>query len=381
MQPPDGIRASILIVDDTPANLRLLSQMLADHGFKVRVANSGTRAIEAARANPPDLILLDIIMPDLDGFETCQKLKSDPLTCDIPVIFISALDATNDKLNAFRSGGVDYITKPFQFEEVLARVQTHLALRSLQSQLQITNRELAGKVNELQIQNAELDAFAHTVAHDLKNPLHLIMGYSTLMARGEVDLTTEGSDYAGIILMTARKVNDIIESLLLLAGVRKHEVAFEELDMEQIVQDALATLAPLISDCSGQVILPDAWPTAYGYRPWVEQIWSNYLSNAFKYGGTPPIIRLGAEPFSDAVHLATGKAQVRFWVADNGSGILPEDQKRLFTPFTRIQKDRAQGHGLGLTIVQRIVEKLGGQVGLSSEIGVGSTFFFTLPVS
>ncbi len=143
---------SILIVDDTAANLRLLSQMLTDRGYGVRAVTSGARALESARAAPPDLVLLDIKMPGMNGYEVCEHLKADPLTREIPVIFISALDEIQDKVQAFAVGGVDYITKPFQFKEVLARTETHLSLRKLQNQLRDANQRmeqelaLAGKV-------------------------------------------------------------------------------------------------------------------------------------------------------------------------------------------------------------------------------------------
>jgi len=133
---------SILIVDDTPANLRLLAQMLAERGYQVRPVPDGELALAAIRAEPPDLILLDIRMPEMDGYEVCRRLKADSQTRDIPVIFISALDETQGKVKAFTMGGVDYITKPFQIEEVLARVQTHLALRRLQKQIQDANRRM-----------------------------------------------------------------------------------------------------------------------------------------------------------------------------------------------------------------------------------------------
>ena len=136
-------RGDILIVDDTPANLRLLSQILVEQGYRVRPVPDGSLALAAVRAEPPDLILLDIRMAGLNGYEVCEQLKVDPRTSDIPIIFISALDATHDKIKAFSVGGVDYVTKPFQVEEVLARVQTHLALRKLQKQLQDTNRKMA----------------------------------------------------------------------------------------------------------------------------------------------------------------------------------------------------------------------------------------------
>jgi sigma-B regulation protein RsbU (phosphoserine phosphatase) len=148
----DAPKADVLIVDDTPANLHLLSQMLAEQGYQVRPVPDGQLALAAARAELPDLILLDIRMPEMNGYEVCERLKADAQTHDIPIIFISALDATQDKVRAFTIGGVDYITKPFHVEEVLARVETHLALRKLQKQLQDANKKfeqelaLAGQI-------------------------------------------------------------------------------------------------------------------------------------------------------------------------------------------------------------------------------------------
>jgi sigma-B regulation protein RsbU (phosphoserine phosphatase) len=140
-------RKSILIVDDTPANLRLLSQMLAEQGYHVRPVPDGPLALAAVRAEPPDLILLDIRMPEMDGYQVCEQLKADAQTCDIPIIFISALDAAQDKVRAFHAGGVDYVTKPFQTAEVLARVETHLALRELQKQLLDANERMAQELS------------------------------------------------------------------------------------------------------------------------------------------------------------------------------------------------------------------------------------------
>jgi len=144
--------AEILIVDDKPANLRLLAQVLTEHGYQVRAMTSGARALESALATPPDLILLDVRMPEMDGFAVCAALKAQAQTRDIPIIFISALDSVDDKIAAFRLGGVDYVTKPFQPDEVLARTETHLALRGLQRRLQESNRRyqrelaLAGQI-------------------------------------------------------------------------------------------------------------------------------------------------------------------------------------------------------------------------------------------
>jgi len=352
-----SISDEILIVDDTPANLRLLSNLLTEQGYKVRLAPNGKLALMNAHADPPDLILLDILMPDMDGFEVCRRLKADDKVCDIPVLFISALNEVFDKVTAFSVGGVDYITKPFQVEEVLARVRAHLRLHKLQWRLEE--------------QNQELEAFAHTVAHDLKSPLQTMLGYLDVLREDAV----EGREISHEMLDTAvsgvSEMNNIIDELLLLASVRKEDIEVGPVHMQAIVEQALGRLEHMIARYQPKIILPDSWPTALGYAPWIEEVWVNYLSNGLKYGGNPPTLQLG----SDSEYPGT----VRFWLRDNGEGLDPAAQAELFAEFTRLDKVRAQGHGLGLSIVRRIAEKLGGQVGIESAPGEGSLFFFTLP--
>lgn len=371
MSEPSAPKPIVLVIDDTPANLRLLAQMLTQNGYQVRVANSGEAGLRAARAILPDLILLDIMMSDLDGYQTCQALKTDIHTQDIPVIFISALNQLDAKMRGFTLGGADYITKPFQVEEVLARVRTHLALRSLQRQLEEANAALHRQVVELERQNQELDAFAHMVAHDLKNPLNNIMGFSELLQRrAQMDEATI-DNITRWIHEGGSKMNDIIDSLLLLSGVRRAEVKLAPLEMDRLVEVALKRLRFEIELNQAEIARPDTYPAALGYAPWVEQVWSNYLSNAIKYGGVPPVLQLSALPLDD------GK-QVRFQVRDNGPGLSGEEIAQLFKPFTRLHRERASGHGLGLTIVERIITRLGGSVGVESTPGAGSTFYFIL---
>jgi signal transduction histidine kinase len=349
--------ASVLIVDDTPANLRLLSQILTEHGYLARPVLSGAQALAAAQSTPPDLILLDIRMPGMNGYEVCQRLKADERTRDIPVLFISALSDAEDKVKAFSTGGVDYITKPFQLEEVLARVQTHLTVRSLQ-------RHLQQEIVERDSLIADLKAYAHTVAHDLRSPLAGALGAAQILADPN-DPVTEGErlEFAAMMVENLSKANNIIRELLVLAEVRQAEIRVAPLDMGAVVAAALARLAGAVQAAGATIVPPDAWPSGL----------VNYLTNAVKYGGKPPWIEMGADRAADG--------QVRFWVRDNGPGVTPEQQALLFAPFTRLDLTRATGHGLGLSIVQRIARKLNGRVGVESSgrPGEGSTFYFTLP--
>lgn len=394
-----AIAGDILVVDDTPANLRLLTGMLTQQGYKVRPAPNGKLALTAARAAPPDLILLDINMPGMNGYEVCAALKDDPQTRDVPVIFISALDQTEDKIKAFTLGGVDYITKPFQLEEVLARVKTHLTLYALQRQLAAANQELRTANADLAASNADLNAFARTVAHDLKNPLSAIIGFSSLMESRFTRMEPEQvAQNLHRITVTGYKIRDIIDELLLFARVRQLDaLEIGPLDTRAIVAEALTYLEPRIQEAQAEIVMPETWPVASGYAAWVDIVWGNLISNAIKYGGDsdtnlPPRIELGfwtpdsGVPLLDAESLAkiqNPESKIVFWICDNGPGLLPEECARLFTPFTRFHQDKAEGHGLGLSIVQRIVEKLGGQVGVQSAgiPGRGCMFWFTLPTS
>jgi signal transduction histidine kinase len=222
--------------------------------------------------------------------------------------------------------------------------------------------------------NAELEAFAHTVAHDLKNPLSLIIGFTELLVLDQDTMEAEQRrELLQNVLKSSYKAVNIIDELLLLSSVRKQDVPLQPVDMGRIVYNARKRLGLMVADSKAAITLPEQWPTAMGYAPWLEEVWINYLSNAIKYGGEPPQIELGAAQQLDDV--------IRFWVKDNGPGLTPTQQARLFAEFTRLDEIRADGHGLGLSIVRRIMDKLGGGVGVESESGGGSTFYFTLPAA
>lgn len=224
----------------------------------------------------------------------------------------------------------------------------------------------------LRRQNEELDSFAHTVAHNLKNPISTVIGYTDYIIQDFAQLDeAEIRESAEIAKEAAYKASSIISELLLLARVRKSETQREPLVMEDIIYQVQSRLQPMIEEYKAEIVMPKTWPMVLGYAPWVEEVWINYVSNGIKYGGQPPRLELGATLQSDQM--------VRFWVRDNGAGLTSEAQGSLFVEFSRLNKFSVPGHGLGLSIVRRIVEKLGGHVGVKSEIGRGSEFFFTLP--
>jgi len=241
---------------------------------------------------------------------------------------------------------------------------------------QVRSEEALQQANrELQARNEELDAFGHTVAHNLKNPLGIIQGFAELLA-DESTVLSEEERRSSVqnIIRVARRMDHILEELMLLFGLRRTEVRMEPLDMAVMVAAALERLEASLQEAVAEVILPSSWPVALGHPAWVEEVWANYISNALKYGGRPPRMELGA---------TTEGEQVRFWIQDNGPGLTAEEQGRLFQPFERLGTQRATGHGLGLSIVRRIVERMGGEVGgdCSGIPGEGCIFSFTLPLA
>ncbi|MBZ0274882.1 MAG: PAS domain-containing protein [Anaerolineae bacterium] len=219
---------------------------------------------------------------------------------------------------------------------------------------------------------ADLDAYAHTVAHDLKVPVTAIIGFAELLLEMEDELTDEVQHMLERVHQASYKLHAIINELLLLASIRSvAAISLSPLNTGLIITEVMSRLEDRVKSTQARIIQPEVWPTAIGYGPWVEEIWANYISNAIKYGGSPPEIRLDAR--------LTANGMVRFIVHDNGPGLTAEDQEKLFQRHERLGTIRAEGHGLGLSIVRRIAEKLGGEVGVESEIGKGSAFYFTLP--
>ncbi len=344
----------ILVIDDDTAIRQTLADILELNGFTVSTAEDGTAGLACARRDLPTLVITDVNMPGLSGYELLEAFRGDEALRAIPVIVISAKADRAAIRQGMELGASDFITKPFTESEVLHSIATRLEKKELLD---------------------ELDAFAHTVAHDLKNPLATLNGRLDLLAMvlGTADEAAL-RNHLNQALKASVRLAGIIDELLILAGVRRQAVALQPLDMAAIVDEALDRVDGLLKQQKARIERPAAWPESVGHAPWVVQVWVNYISNAAKYGGPEPQIVLGAET-------REGGRVMRAWVEDRGPGLDAAAQARMFVPFTRIATVRASGHGLGLSIVRRIVEKHGGKVGVESQPGAGARFWFELPTA
>ncbi len=390
----------ILIVDDQPENLQLLFETLSREGYDLRRVLSGQQAIQVAQFDPPDLILLDIRMPKIDGYEVCRRLKAEPKTQDIPVIFLSALDESLDKVKAFGAGGADYITKPFQIAEVLARVKHQIRLRQMHRENIRQQQELEVRSQKLTAVNSELKLFTSSVAHDLRSPLRGLQGLSeALLEDYGAQLDEIGTTYLQRISATAIGMTQLLEDLLTYSRIDRIDIIAEPVSLDEVVRSAVNSLTPEIDTHQAQVEVQPNLPFVVGYAPVLEQIASNLLDNALKYirPGDRPMVKIGAH-LVDSSSKDTGitdldvlepgipssnelkQAQVYWFFQDDGIGISPEDQAKIFQPFSRLHGvESYPGSGFGLAIVQRGTVRLGGTCGVESEEQQGSRFWIKLP--
>jgi len=366
-------KQNILIIDDTPENLHFLSNGLTRKGYEVKCAISGSIALLRVFAELPDLILLDIKMPEMNGYEVCEYLKANEKTREIPVIFLSALHEVSDKVKAFASGGVDYITKPFQFEEVLARVENQLTIARLQKQLQQQNLCLQELNEELAKSNQELEEFTYIVSHDLQEPLRAVSSFTQLLAENHQSyLNSEANEYIAFILDGTTRMSQLIKDLLAYSRVGKQAREFELTDCKMVLTDVLADLQITIAETSAKITY-DSLPTVMGDSVQLAQLFQNLISNAIKFHRPEiaPLIKISVELKSD---------EWLFGVHDNGIGIKTRHFERIFQIFKRLHTfGHYPGTGIGLAICKKIVEHHEGCIWVESELGVGTTFYFTIP--
>ena len=360
-------KPDILVVDDTPANLNVLSEMLREHGYRVRPVPSGALALKAATAQPPDLILLDVNMPEMDGYEVCAQLKGSETLNEIPVIFISALNETVDKVKAFRVGGLDYITKPFQFEEVEARVNTHLKLSWQQAELE----QSYAKLRQLEVLR---DNLTHMIIHDMRSPLTAITGafdimsYDTHLPESEQSLVHLGQD-------ASRKLAEMVNSMLDISRMEagKMPLRRERCDGREIVEAAVALFAPSLEKINLLTDLPAAPVLLDCDSEIMRRVLTNLIANALKFTPKGGTVTVGVGP------MGLGTC---FEVSDTGEGIPAEYHDTIFAKFGQVEVRQRQGwhaSGLGLTFCKLAAETHGGQIALESKMGHGTTFRVTLP--
>jgi two-component system, sensor histidine kinase and response regulator len=391
--------SNILLVDDTPDNLRLLSKMLESQGYKIRKTTSGKTALQAAQIEPPDLILLDINMPEMNGYEVFEQLRSDEKTCDVPVIFISALNQTIDKIKAFEMGGMDYITKPFQEQEVLARVKTQLTICRQKQQLIDQNHKLEQEVyehqraeQELQLLNAkfeesnrELERFAFIASHDLKEPLRTACNFSLLLQNQcRSSLSIQEQDYLERIQVATQRMQVLIDDLLALSQVSTDARAFVPVDLTQIVQDVAVNLEQQIQQSNGQLQI-GTLPIVEANPNQMLQLFQNLISNALKFRRPeePPVIKIYLQTPTNTLLFKTPLNKVcQIVVEDNGVGFDETYCDRIFRAFERLHdRSKYEGTGIGLAICQKIVERHGGKITAHSTLGHGARFLVTLPLN
>jgi len=374
---PSENKGDILVVDDTIANLKLLAGMLRSEGYGVRPVPSGAQALRTAARRPPDLILLDITMPEMDGYEVCRRLKEDPALADIPVIFISALSELDDKVKAFSSGGVDYVTKPFQLDEVRARVETHLRIRRLQTQVEARNAELAATNAALEQMQELRDELLHLIVHDLRAPLSGMMLSLGMLQEDLAECIDEDSmeDIAGVT-EGARLLSAMVTDLL---DINRMEAGDLPLSLERqtaaaLVDLAVRSLGGLVHERALTTVVPDDLELVCDANV-VRRILSNLLDNALKHTHRSVPIELSVRREGPVL---------RFSVKDEGQGIPPEFIGLVFERFGQVKarkKGRRASTGLGLAFCRLATEAHGGRISVDSTVGVGTTFWFELPVA
>ncbi|WP_103668580.1 hybrid sensor histidine kinase/response regulator [Pseudanabaena sp. BC1403] len=375
----------VLVVDDNPTNLSVLVNLLRDVGLRVLVATDGESAIEQTEYVKPDLILLDVMMPGIDGFETCERLKANPDTVKIPIIFMTALSETVDKVRGLSLGAVDYVTKPFDHEEVLVRIRTHLTITKQRQTIESQNLELQTEICDRKRAEESLTIFLHAVSHDLRNPVT-----GLLMVLDNLAKTASSAD-TNILLpkstlermqQSGNRQLALINSLLESHVNDVHGIIIhpQSVAIMEVIQAAIDDLQPLLDKEEAKVIVQIApeLPLVFADAAHVCRVFQNLIANAIKHN--PPNLKLTISAKINPEN------NLLCEVSDDGVGMTNEQSEHLFELYaqgkhqTKLNR-RSLSLGLGLYICRQIVQAHGGAIGVTGEINIGSRFWFTLPMS
>jgi two-component system, sensor histidine kinase and response regulator len=351
-------KGSILVVDDSPEQIEAVAHMLYQNGFKAQLARDGARALELLKRSKPDLILLDVYMPEMDGFEVCRRIKEDDGTSRIPIIFFTASNDEASIQKAFALGAQDYVTKPFKSVELLARVNAHIKIRR--------------QAKELEKSYKELDSFCYTVAHDLKAPLLSIQKLSEYLVQDFYDkLGEEGNELVGHIQNKSSEIVLLVNRLLEFARFSDMSLKIEPIDLNELFHEVFEELMRLSPNRKIQFAV-EKIPLVSADRIMIRQLIANVLSNAIKYTRKKEnaVISVGSEYDGNMVTV---------FVRDNGAGFDMRYSEKLFKVFQRLHsQNEFEGTGAGLAIAQRIIQRHGGSVWMTGEMEKGATFYFRL---
>jgi len=367
-----SLQSSILIVDDNPHNLEVLGKFLKDRNYEIEFATSGLAALEWLSNRHFDLILLDINMPGMDGFEVCKRIRSDKSMDFIPIIFLSAETKREKIIEGFEIGGQDYVTKPFDSRELLVRIRTHLALKESLENLEI-EKERAQSADRVK------SAFLATMSHELRTPLNSIIGFSGILLKEKHGkLTGEQKKQLGIVQNSARHLLSLINDILDISKIEAGQlnINMQVFTLKDVINKAVETNRPFAEKKNLKIIVSvdknikkiksDALR--------VEQILLNLLNNAIKY----------TESGSVSIISGIEDNYVKIQIIDTGTGIEKDKIKTLFKPFVQIDTGltrKNEGTGLGLSICKKLTEMLKGKIEVVSEPLKGSTFTVYLPLS
>jgi two-component system, sensor histidine kinase and response regulator len=374
MDNADTFREVILLVDDNFDNIELLKKILQKEGYEIAYAQNGEDALKIVPKLKPHLILMDIMMPGIDGLETCQKLKENKQTQAIPVIFISAKTRPQDIVKGFDVGGVDYITKPFHINEVLARVQTQLQLQKLILQKEKSEEKAKAFAQELERSNRALEEFAYLASHDLQAPLRKIITFGDRLKEQSSNIDNKGKDYLDRMQKAAMRMKTFIDDLLEYSSATSIPKPYKLVDLGKLAQQVCEDLGLQIKNSNTTVEI-EALPTLKIDSHQFSTVLQNLISNAIKYHreDVPPVINLTSS-YDDEEKVWNIK------VADNGIGIEEKYFERIFKLFQRLHgKSSYEGTGIGLAICKKVVNSYGGEIVVESQINKGSSFIIKLP--